>query len=168
MFHVMVSWVVMLCSVGAGYLLTFQTSMMPLSLGWSGWDGRKWHRYWPRLGRGGRCHYPIGSMKGVNWQPVLLGWEGRTSHCYHNATWHHNPENLDLENDSHSTGEEILYFYGTQKFITMFTTAFLWTLTWGRQIKYTSSHAMSSTLFNIILPYKLRSPKWSSSFRLSD
>jgi len=46
--QVMVSWVVMLCSVVV-------RSMLPPSATWSGQDVRKWHRYRPRLERDGRC-----------------------------------------------------------------------------------------------------------------
>jgi len=34
--------------------------------------GRKWHRYRPGVQKGGRYHWPMGSRKGVVWQPVLL------------------------------------------------------------------------------------------------
>jgi hypothetical protein len=48
------------------------------------------------------------------------------------------------EANSHSTSQEIFpAFYGTQRFITVFTTCLQWSLSWARWIQSTSSHPIS-------------------------
>jgi len=71
MFQVKVFWVVTPCSVVVGYQCLRGPCCLHLQGEVAGQDGRKQHRYKPRLERGNRCHYPIGSMEEVIQQPVL-------------------------------------------------------------------------------------------------
>lgn len=56
----------------------------------------------------------------------------------------------------------------TQKFITVTTRTYHWTLSWARYIKYTTSHPTFKTHFNIILLPLSRSSKMFLSSRFSN
>jgi hypothetical protein len=73
------------------------------------------------------------------------------------------------EADSHSASQEIPTFYGTPRFITVFTTARLWSLSWATWIQSTPSPLYFPKIYsNIILPSTPRSSEWSLPFRFSD
>jgi hypothetical protein len=56
-------------------------------------------------------------------------------------------------------------FYGTRRFITVFTRAFHWSLSWARSIQFIPSY-LSKIHFNIIHPPTPWSSQWSLSFWL--
>jgi hypothetical protein len=64
-------------------------------------------------------------------------------------------QNLSLEADSH-TVTKIPAFYGTQRFINMFTRAFHWLTSWSRCIQSTPPHPISLTSVLVLLPSYLR------------
>jgi hypothetical protein len=66
-------------------------------------------------------------------------------------------QNCRGEADSHSASQEILAFYGTRTFITVFTTARHWTLSWARWIQSTPSY-FPTILYNIISRLRLGLP----------
>lgn len=58
--------------------------------------------------------------------------------------------------------DEILAFYGTWRFVIVFTWALQWTLSWTRYIQRTSSYIVSLRLiFIVILPSTPMLPTWS-------
>jgi hypothetical protein len=52
-------------------------------------------------------------------------------------------ERKTSEADSLSAGQELPAFHGSRTFITVFTTARLWYLSWARWIQFTHSHLIS-------------------------
>jgi hypothetical protein len=58
-------------------------------------------------------------------------------------------------------------FYGTRRFVTVFTRVLHWTLSWVKWIQSTPSYPIFSIHFNIILPFMSRYTEWSLHFRYS-
>jgi len=56
-------------------------------------------------------------------------------------------------------------FYGTWRFMTVFTITCHWSLSWARCIQFTPSYSIS---LNVILPYMPRSSEWSLPFGISN
>jgi hypothetical protein len=64
--------------------------------------------------------------------------------------------------------QEFPTFHGNRRFITLFTRSRLWTLTWASRMQSTHLHPIFKINFNIILPSRSRSPKWSEIFKFTD
>ena len=67
-----------------------------------------------------------------------------------------------------SASEEIPPFYGTQRFITAFTTAHHVSLSWDRTVQSLHTPYILKIHFNIISPSTSGSCKWTPSLRSSD
>jgi hypothetical protein len=62
--------------------------------------------------------------------------------------------------NSHSAGEDNSAFFGTRRFITMFTRACHWSLSLARSIQSTRYHCFPQIHSNIIFPSMSTSYKW--------
>jgi hypothetical protein len=133
--------------------LTF-SQMHPLhNLGWEDdlewWIWKKW--LWSILKlHPGVCTEQLLSAEPTSWPRFKHGtskWRRNTNHpipllpTY--LLTNYMKQSPSWEAKSHSASQEILQFYGTLRFITAFTTARYWSLSWVRWIQSTPSNFIS-------------------------